>query len=86
MMEEDLDPAFLKNQKPIIELIFLYPLTQRQLMERDDGRQGFHDLDGDSTSKNLQNTQGNFTLVCLTKRKLGCFMLGPMPRVNSPIY
>jgi hypothetical protein len=55
-------------------------------MEMDDGRQGFHDLDGDSTSKNLQNTQGNFTLVCLTKRKLGCFMLGSMPRVNSPIY
>ena len=72
----NLDPAFLKNQKTIIELIFLHPLTQRQLMERDFGRQRFHDLDGDPTSKNLQNTQGIFTFGMPNKARAWMLHVG----------
>ena len=62
MTEECSKPRSSFSQKPktIIELIFLHPLTQPQLMERGFGRQCFHDLDGDPTSKNLQNTRGIF--------------------------
>jgi len=57
-------------------LIFLYPLTQRELMEKDGGKQRFHDLDGDPTSKNLQNTQGIFTFGMPNKARAWMLQVG----------
>ena len=45
-------------------------------MEKDGGKQRFHDLDGDPTSKNPQNTQGIFTFGMPNKARAWMFHVG----------